>query len=407
MSSGEKQGMGCFAKGCIVLLVLGLIVAGVLGWGAYVAVQKVKEFTATSPALVPIQQATEEQFQEVQGRWQAFAAAVQSNMPGQLVLTADDINTLVAMSPDLKGKFHIRIENGQAFTQASIPLDNVPGFSGRYLNGVIGLKVGIENGAVSIVPQSIEVNGKPIPDQIMQALQNKDFADGFNQGLRDDPNMAAVLQQIKSLRIENDKLIIQTSAASGEMMPTPTTVSEPAPPLQTPPPQTTTSPPAVQSSVGEDAWITDYARALEKARTENKRVMMDFTGSDWCSWCIKLDSEVFSQDTFKSYAAQNLVLLKLDFPQRTPLSEALKKQNEELANRYGIKGYPTIIVVDAMGQEVTRLGYTPGGPSGFIARLESQLKSTGTSQAPAAPSKPAAPASHGTIVIEGYDPPPK
>jgi len=128
------------------------------------------------------------------------------------------------------------------------------------------------------------------------------------------------------------------------------------------------------SLMAGDAWMTDYNKALEKAKAENKKVLMDFTGSDWCGWCIKLDNEVFSQSAFKQYADKNLVLLKLDFPKTKSQSSALKKQNSDLAKKYGIEGYPTIIVLDSSGDKIGKLGYVEGGPSAFITKLDKLSK---------------------------------
>jgi len=117
-------------------------------------------------------------------------------------------------------------------------------------------------------------------------------------------------------------------------------------------------------------WMTDATAALAKARSENKLVLMDFTGSDWCGWCIKLDEEVFSTPEFASYAKNSLVLLKVDFPRgkKQPASEV--QQNEMLAHKYGVTGFPTIIVLSPGGQEKGRLGYQPGGPKAWLAALD-------------------------------------
>lgn len=125
---------------------------------------------------------------------------------------------------------------------------------------------------------------------------------------------------------------------------------------------------------GENGWLTDHAKALEKAKNEKKTVLINFSGSDWCGWCIKLDREVFSQPAFKEYAKKNLVLLEVDFPRRKSLPAQLKKQNKELAKKYNIDGYPTIIILDSSGKQIGTLGYMGGGPSHFIAAIE-KLKS--------------------------------
>lgn len=119
-----------------------------------------------------------------------------------------------------------------------------------------------------------------------------------------------------------------------------------------------------------EEWLTDYAKALSQAKAQNKPVLMDFTGSDWCGWCMKLDREVFSVQQFKSYADQKLVLLKLDFPRRKMLPANEKQQNEKLASQFGIQGFPTVVVLRPDGTKAGELGYTPGGPQAFISALE-------------------------------------
>ncbi len=117
-------------------------------------------------------------------------------------------------------------------------------------------------------------------------------------------------------------------------------------------------------------WSDDYAKSLKTAKAENKLVLLDFTGSDWCGWCMKLDKEVFSTPEFKAYAEANLALVELDFPRGKPQTAEVKKQNQELQQKYAIEGYPTIIVLNSKGKQIGQLGYMPGGPAAFIAELE-------------------------------------
>src|SRR5438034_573153 len=121
-------------------------------------------------------------------------------------------------------------------------------------------------------------------------------------------------------------------------------------------------------------WLTDLPKAQAKAKEEKKLVLMDFTGSDWCPWCIKLSKEVFSQAEFADYAKKNLVLVEVDFPRKKQQNEELKKANQALEEKYNIKGYPTIIVLDSEGKKVGELEYQPGGPKPFIAELEKLKK---------------------------------
>ena len=118
-------------------------------------------------------------------------------------------------------------------------------------------------------------------------------------------------------------------------------------------------------------WLDNYEKALAQAKAENKAVLLDFTGSDWCSWCIKMVKDTLSQKEFADYAAKNLVLVEVDFPNTKILSEATKKQNADLQAKFGAKGYPTFVLVDKDGKELGKqVGYLAGGPSAFIAKLD-------------------------------------
>ena len=135
--------------------------------------------------------------------------------------------------------------------------------------------------------------------------------------------------------------------------------------------QTTTSTQAPPSKPG---WGTDYEQGQQEAKASKKLVLLDFTGSDWCGWCIMLDREIFSQPQFKEYASKNLVLVEVDFPKMKPMSEAMRTQNVGLAQRYRVQAFPTIIVLNGDGQVVGELGYMQGGPDAFIAVLEKLRK---------------------------------
>ena len=124
----------------------------------------------------------------------------------------------------------------------------------------------------------------------------------------------------------------------------------------------------------EGNWSTDLGKAVAQAKTEKKMVLMNFTGSDWCGWCIKLDKEVFSKPEFKEYAAKNLVLMEVDFPDKKKQSAELKKANKDLAKRYKIEGYPTLVVLNSEGKIAGQLGYLPGGPKAFLGELDKLKK---------------------------------
>ena len=127
------------------------------------------------------------------------------------------------------------------------------------------------------------------------------------------------------------------------------------------------------SSALAAGWEDDYTKAFEAAKTANKPVLLDFTGSDWCGWCIKLKKEVFDTREFKDWAKDKVVLAEVDFPQGKPQSDRIKKQNDELQKKYGIEGYPTIILTDKDGNVLGKLGYMPGGPKAWTAKADEIL----------------------------------
>jgi len=128
--------------------------------------------------------------------------------------------------------------------------------------------------------------------------------------------------------------------------------------------------PAKPSLSAKAGWLTSYEEAQQEAKSKRKLLLMDFTGSDWCGWCIMLDKEVFSKPEFKEYAGKNLVLLELDFPRTKQVPPETLAQNERLLMQYRIQGFPTIVVLDSSGKPIGALGYVRGGPSAFIAELE-------------------------------------
>ena len=131
-----------------------------------------------------------------------------------------------------------------------------------------------------------------------------------------------------------------------------------------------------ESVRAESAWITDYKKAQEQAKAGHKLVLLNFTGSDWCGFCFQLDKAILNQPQFKDYASKNLVLVEIDFPRRggprwTAQPVTLKKQNEELAERYQVEGFPTLVVLNGDGKTVWRYdGLYAGGIAAFLAELD-------------------------------------
>jgi len=120
-------------------------------------------------------------------------------------------------------------------------------------------------------------------------------------------------------------------------------------------------------------WKTDLNEALAKAKKENKTILVNFTGSDWCVWCKKLSDEVFSKSEFEDFADKNLVLVKIDFPKDIEQSNETKYYNQQLADLYGVEGFPTIILLDKNGKGLLKTGYVQGGVENYIQQLKQYM----------------------------------
>ncbi len=164
------------------------------------------------------------------------------------------------------------------------------------------------------------------------------------------------------VRLENG-IVVSVKGPSADYA-VKSTTPKPAPRVQARPAQA--AGPAAGPAAG---WCTDLGTALASARGTGRKVFVLFTGSDWCVWCKRLDAEILSTPEFQSYAADSLVLVKLDFPRRRPQQEAVRQRNKRLAAKYRVQGYPTVVVFDETGAEVARLGYQDGGPGPFVRRL--------------------------------------
>jgi len=123
-----------------------------------------------------------------------------------------------------------------------------------------------------------------------------------------------------------------------------------------------------------EGWLTDFEAAKKEAAEKGLPILADFSGSDWCGWCIRLDNEVFSQPEFKAYAKENVVLFLADFPNSTPQSDEIKAQNKKLSNQYGISGFPTVLLLNADGSVINKTGYQRGGAAAYVEHIKNLFK---------------------------------
>ncbi len=120
-------------------------------------------------------------------------------------------------------------------------------------------------------------------------------------------------------------------------------------------------------------WYTNLEEAKEISTEKKIPILVDFTGSDWCGWCVKLRDEVFSKEDFIQYAKENLVLVELDFPRKTKQSNETKAYNNNLAQKYGIRGFPTILLLNSDGGVIAKTGFQHGGAKNYVTHLNELL----------------------------------
>lgn len=117
---------------------------------------------------------------------------------------------------------------------------------------------------------------------------------------------------------------------------------------------------STEALAAKPGWSENFESTKAKAAAEKKHVLLDFTGSDWCSWCVKTDKEIFAKPDFKEFSGKNLFLVELDFPEGRQLSAEVKAQNEALRRQFKVEGFPTLILLDPAGKEVGRwVGFKP------------------------------------------------
>ena len=125
---------------------------------------------------------------------------------------------------------------------------------------------------------------------------------------------------------------------------------------------------SVVSLSAAEGWLTDLDEGIKVAKAEKKAILVDFTGSDWCGWCIRLKKEVFDQKEFAA-VTKDFVLVELDYPQKKKQSPEEKAKNQALAKKFSIEGFPTIMLLNSDGEPFAQTGYQAGGPEKYLAHL--------------------------------------
>lgn len=137
-------------------------------------------------------------------------------------------------------------------------------------------------------------------------------------------------------------------------------------------PQSTVSSNLPQAS--SITWTTDFTQALDSAKKGNKPLLLFFTGSDWCGWCKKLQQEVFADPLFVQEVGDHFVFVEIDFPMNGSQTDAQKEANNKLKEKYGVSGYPTIVLLNPQGDFVAETGYRSGGGKLYAQHLKELME---------------------------------
>jgi protein disulfide-isomerase len=125
-------------------------------------------------------------------------------------------------------------------------------------------------------------------------------------------------------------------------------------------------------------WLTSYEQAVNQSRTLSKPIILFFTGSDWCSWCHKLEDEVLNTPDFAEQTADKFIFVKLDFPMHTTLDSALTAQNQSLQQKFDVRSFPALVLLDDEEHQIGLTGYRPGGGKQYAAHLFKMVNSYAT-----------------------------
>jgi hypothetical protein len=200
---------GCLIAAAIavgVCLVLVGIVLGVLYW-QFRSLRS--DFTGTELTPVPVAQVDAETAKRLARTVEQFARALKDGRPGQFAFTGTQINQLIAALPaaaELRGRASFAIDGGRLKVRGGIPLEEVPGFQGRYLNGEFALEVRADNGQLHVYVVDISVRGKSLPNVLLDRLRTENLADRF---LR-DPEARRLCGNLKAVRVADGTLQVET-----------------------------------------------------------------------------------------------------------------------------------------------------------------------------------------------------
>jgi hypothetical protein len=201
-----QRGMGCFAKGCLILLAFVIFLGVAFVGGSYLAIRYLRThyFPTTSVELPRTTPSPEEQ-RAAMAKWQEFDSRARAHEATRVEFSADELNALIAAEPALRGKAHVSIENDVARLQVSIPLGNAGWFKGHYINGECTIQSGAGGDPGSARITGVVVNDRPVADEALQWQYGPWSARRYI-------NDWSAAENLKSFEIRDGKVILETGA---------------------------------------------------------------------------------------------------------------------------------------------------------------------------------------------------
>ena len=215
------KGRGCFFYGCLSVVVLGLVcvTAGYFGLRYWIN-SNIEQYTVTSPMPIEKVDATPEEARRVEDRFKSFVDAIRSDQAvDTLVLSAKDLNLLLSapsVAPVLKDHIQVAISGQNLKAKLSLPLEQFPPtellsslglarIKGRYLNGSAEVKASLENGVLFVTLDALEVNGKPVPEEVMARIRSQNLA----KDVYKDARSVEVLKKLDSIQVQDGRVLIK------------------------------------------------------------------------------------------------------------------------------------------------------------------------------------------------------
>ena len=202
-----KKQRGCFFYGCLIMLILVVVVAGLFSFGMYKLYKKAYEYTSNQSMQLPDLKITDAEIQQVKKKFETFSQALKNKKAENLKLTERELNALVSASPEFKGKVHFSIEGDQIKGKVSIPLDQFPGFTGRYFNASADFAASLEGGLLFVTLQNASVKGKNVPEAIMEKVRQENLA----KDLYKNKENVEMIRRFKSIKIQDGAIVIEAN----------------------------------------------------------------------------------------------------------------------------------------------------------------------------------------------------